>query len=93
MLSPLARPSSIDVNTLRKDLFAPIKTEIAARGLAQQIDGIIYSADFPWKVDFSADVPAAALRQLLVDRGLKRVQPLGRADRRRQNQVKRTRPT
>ena len=51
--------SSIDVNSLRNDLFVPIKAEIAARGLAQQIDGIIYSADFPWKIDFSADVPAA----------------------------------
>ena len=51
--------SSIDVNTLRNELFTPIKAEIAKRGLSQQIDGIIYSADFPWKVDFSADVPAA----------------------------------
>ena len=51
--------SEIDVETLRKDLFAPIKAEIAARGLAQQIDGIIYSADFPWRIDFTSDVPAA----------------------------------
>ncbi|HEY2760293.1 MAG TPA: hypothetical protein VGI75_06110, partial [Pirellulales bacterium] len=51
--------SSIDVNALRNDLFTPIKATIAARGLAQQIDGIIYSADFPWKIDFSSDVPAA----------------------------------
>ena len=51
--------AKINVDSLRKDIFAPIITQMNSRGLAPQIDYIVYSSDFPWSIDFLSDVPEA----------------------------------
>src|SRR4051812_14070099 len=46
-----------DINIFREKILLPILQEIEKRGLAQQIDYIVYSSGFPWSINFSADVP------------------------------------
>src|SRR5262249_19631776 len=50
--------SRIDVDTFREKIVRPIAQEIQSRGLAQQIDYIVYSSAFPWAINFSGDLPA-----------------------------------
>lgn len=45
--------NSIDGLQFRDRLLKPILSEIGVRGLADQIDYIVYSSDFPWQVDFN----------------------------------------
>lgn len=45
----------IDAATCREKLFKPIFTELHRRGIADHVDCIAYSSDFPWLVDCSAD--------------------------------------
>ncbi len=47
-----------DIQTFREKILTPILTELEKRDLSQQIDYIVYSAGFPWNINFSADVPA-----------------------------------
>lgn len=46
----------INVDEFRNKILQPILKEISTRGLEQQIDGIIYSSDFPYEVDTSLDL-------------------------------------
>jgi uncharacterized protein (TIGR03790 family) len=65
-----------DVARLRRDILQPVLATLAARGVAGQIDYVVYSADFPWLVDCSLDAgglqlppqhaPAASLTGLTV---------------------------
>jgi len=41
----------------REKILLPAMKEIEKRGLAGQIDYLIYSCDFPWKVSFAGDFP------------------------------------
>ncbi|MBX3413432.1 MAG: TIGR03790 family protein [Pirellulales bacterium] len=50
----LDEPISVDL--FRDQILEPILTEIDKRGLAQQIDCIAYSSDFPYEVDTSPDL-------------------------------------
>ena len=43
--------------TFRDQILLPALEEIDRRGLSRQIDYLIYSCDFPWKVDFARDFP------------------------------------
>ncbi|MGI9456764.1 MAG: TIGR03790 family protein [Aeoliella sp.] len=42
-------------NRFREEILKPVLKVISERRLAAQIDYIVYSADFPWKIDFRGD--------------------------------------
>ncbi|MEM6329801.1 MAG: hypothetical protein AAF790_06085, partial [Planctomycetota bacterium] len=48
---------SCKASKFRSELLGPVLQEINARGLALQTDYVVYSADFPWLVDLTADHP------------------------------------
>ncbi len=44
----------------RSEIIQPVLQAIRDRGLGHQIDYIIYSSDFPWRIDFRDDFPGQA---------------------------------
>lgn len=52
---------TIDVDTFRARVLAPIRAHLAATGLEDEIDLIAYSAGFPYAVDFRRDEQARGL--------------------------------
>jgi hypothetical protein len=50
---------SVNCDTFRSDLLAPVLEAIDARRLAPQINCVVYSSDFPWRIDFATEMPAA----------------------------------
>ncbi|HUT11265.1 MAG TPA: TIGR03790 family protein [Thermoguttaceae bacterium] len=48
-----------DVDAFRQRILRPVLTAIDQRRLAQQIDYIVYSSDFPWQIGVKADVDRA----------------------------------
>ncbi len=48
-----------DIATFREKILTPILETIDKRGLANQIDCVVYSADFPYEIDFSAEIQQA----------------------------------
>lgn len=48
---------SVTISEFRERILGPILRTIDARGLAPQIDCIVYSCDFPWRVDFVEELP------------------------------------
>jgi hypothetical protein len=42
----------VDVNVFREKLLLPTISILQQRGIAPQIDYIVYSSDFPWSIDF-----------------------------------------
>jgi hypothetical protein len=48
---------TIDVETFRKQILQPIVQTAHERGLTAHLDGVVYSSDFPYSIDFTADVP------------------------------------
>lgn len=52
---------TIDLETFRSELLKPITETISARRLGDQIDYIVYSSDFPWSIDCSAQLGNASL--------------------------------
>lgn len=49
---------SVPIATFREELLRPILQAIDARKLSPQIDYVVYSSDFPWRIDFTAELPA-----------------------------------
>ena len=49
---------SVPIGTFREELLRPILQAIDSRKLAPQIDAIAYSTDFPWRIDFTSELPA-----------------------------------
>jgi len=49
---------AVSIDAFRQQILAPILQAIDARRLSTQIDQIVYSTDFPWRVDFAAELPA-----------------------------------
>lgn len=49
----------IDIDTFRDKILRPIAAELENRKLQTQIDYIIYSSEFPWAINFTADLPPA----------------------------------
>jgi hypothetical protein len=47
-----------DVETFRTKVLAPLRAFLEARGLAERVDLVVYSVDFPVAIDFSADGPS-----------------------------------
>ena len=48
----------IDVATFRTEILDPVLAAIEGRRLVPQIDAIIYSSDFPWRIAFKDELPA-----------------------------------
>lgn len=48
--------NSIKIDDFRESILKPIFQAIQKRGLDKQIDYIVYSSDFPWKVDCRSDL-------------------------------------
>ena len=49
---------SIPIGTFREEILRPILQAIDGRRLSSQIDQIVYSTDFPWRIDFRDELPA-----------------------------------
>jgi len=45
-----------DVDTFRREILRPVLKAISDRGLAGQIDYVVYSCDFPWAVSVQKDI-------------------------------------
>jgi hypothetical protein len=48
---------NVTIARFRSEILRPILQAIDARKLAPQIDYIVYSADFPWRIDFAEELP------------------------------------
>ena len=55
--------------TLRKRILTPIFEAIKLRQLGGQIDYIVYSTDFPWRIDLTKDYPGKKFPPQLTPRG------------------------
>ena len=55
-LSDLTSFEALTVEDFRQKILLPVLQTLESRGLATQIDAILYSADFPTMIDCSADV-------------------------------------
>lgn len=47
----------IPIDRFRTEILEPILQAIDARRLSAQIDQVVYSSDFPWRIDFAAELP------------------------------------
>ena len=56
---------SIGIETFRRDLLEPVLRAIDGRRLAPQIDCVVYSSDFPWRIDFADEMPTPLASQEL----------------------------
>ena len=54
---------AIPIADFRDTLLLPILQAIDGRRLSSQIDHVVYSSDFPWRIDFEAELPAALVGQ------------------------------
>ncbi len=48
---------STTIDRFRAEILFPILRAIESRRLSAQIDCIVYSCDFPWRIDYAAEVP------------------------------------
>jgi len=48
---------AIPIGTFREELLRPILQAIDGRRLTSQIDQVVYSTDFPWRIDFREELP------------------------------------
>lgn len=55
----------IDVNTFREQILLPVLQTVDQRGLANQIDYVIYSADFPTAIQVRSDVREQKLPRVI----------------------------
>jgi hypothetical protein len=56
---------SVGIATFRSDLLDPVLQAIDGRRLAPQIDCVVYSTDFPWRIDFPEEMPESLKTQQL----------------------------
>ena len=63
-LHDIPYPDSISIDTFRTRIWKPIRDFITQHGLEDEIDIIAYSADFPYAVNFSADLKTNKLPKL-----------------------------
>lgn len=70
-LSPEGRWSfkPVSINTFREYILKPILAEIKTRGLEDQIDYIVYSADFPYRIHFAKDLAGKKVPKPLTANG------------------------
>lgn len=48
---------SVPIGRFREEILRPILAAIDGRRLTAQIDQVVYSTDFPWRVDFADELP------------------------------------
>ncbi len=48
-----------DIETFRQKILGPALEAVQQRALSNQIDYLVYSSDFPWRIDFAGDLPPA----------------------------------
>ena len=65
MLPWKASTESIGIAGFRSDLLDPVLQAIDGRRLAPQINCVVYSSDFPWRIDFAEEMPEALASQQL----------------------------
>jgi hypothetical protein len=63
MLPWAGSKESIPLERFRDELLTPILKGVDSRRLAPQIDCIVYSADFPWRVDYREALPPELAKQ------------------------------
>jgi len=63
MLPWLGSTESISIAAFRSDLLDPVLQAIDGRRLAAQINCVVYSSDFPWRIDFAEEMPEALAAQ------------------------------
>jgi uncharacterized protein (TIGR03790 family) len=51
------KADTTDIETFRQQILLPILRLIHNRRLGAQIDAIVYSSDFPWRISFHPDIP------------------------------------
>ena len=56
-------PEVATLEEFKTRILAPVRAAIAGRRLGGQIDCVAYSAGFPWRIDFSAALPAEIAKQ------------------------------
>lgn len=54
---------SVPLDRFRAEILQPILKTIDSRRLAAQIDQVVYSCGFPWRVDYAAEMPAELASQ------------------------------
>lgn len=65
VLLDLPEHEQIDVDTFREAILLPTLKAVEARGIANQIDYVVYSADVPTAIDVKGDVGEAKLPEVL----------------------------
>jgi len=55
--------SATTITRFREEILVPILRGIDARRLANQIDMIVYSSDFPWRIDYQEALPPDLAQQ------------------------------
>ena len=58
MLPWAGSTEAVPIGTFRAEILKPVLQAIESRKLATQIDCVVYSADFPWRIDFADELPA-----------------------------------
>jgi hypothetical protein len=53
----------VSLERFRAEILGPILRGIESRRLAPQIDGIVYSSDFPWRIDYRESLPPDLVRK------------------------------
>lgn len=48
---------AVTISTFRTEILRPILQAIDSRKLSPQIDCVVYSTDFPWRIDFAEELP------------------------------------
>lgn len=48
---------AVAISTFRTEILRPILLAVDSRKLSPQIDCIVYSTDFPWRIDFTEELP------------------------------------
>ena len=59
-----------DIETYRRKILRPALDAITSRALTNQIDYLVYSSDFPTRIDFAGDVPPAQHSQKFLSASL-----------------------
>ena len=54
---------AVPIDRFRAEILQPILRTIDSRRLAAQIDQVVYSCGFPWRVDYAAEMPADLAKQ------------------------------
>jgi hypothetical protein len=57
MLPWAGSKENVTLERFRAEILGPILKGIDSRRLAPQIDGIVYSSDFPWRIDYREALP------------------------------------